>query len=663
MKSIVVLAIGIVCFGAIGKIAFSQEVIDKKLTTVQDTMKSSQKMDTIPPQRPIVKTRANSLLNRDTAFKVPYTFSVFTQDTLPLRNRFTQIDLSTTNERSAIEASKHLIGIYPHHYGIYGQPAHLAMPCDPQQMKTIIFERENNDPIHFRTPSELLSIRGLNYMANGMFEGDGEKLFLEPTIYNPKHSLIKIDYRNGYYALGRADVRFFQPISEATRWGFATTVSQGDGRYLGADVNETNLFFHYRYLPKDKIHWFVNLRQNIEKNGVALRSPKDRIEKRSDLDISIRSPLYYPDVDTSYRTLSDSLRIQQFIHWRINFFWSAVERRWFLNPIADGRRIGGMGKITINAPLGNVTLANTFQEFTALLPNRGKHKLNLNETNLQWMNGEKLKVILEEGLLISKSYKPSYAFSFKTVYHLLTNLNSSLSYTESVRFPSFEEKYSYLAEPRLERFFDKPLYLTNRNTPYLGNPKLLPVTSKIFSFVTHWQIEESSHANFYFAFVRSHNPIQTFYNPDTGLGYFTPLQKTTLKYAIYGTKWNLNFLQWGFTNGALNGFYHQNRKETFLPDAWGLIDFGLKKSIRNHAAEWQGLVRIRHIGERYWVSQSSAKIHSRVTPIDLLFSLRIYSLRINWGITNLARETYEELPGYPAMHREEVWGVNWNLWD
>ncbi|MCX7834565.1 MAG: hypothetical protein N2450_00680 [bacterium] len=653
-------------FQVFGVLSYSKEILEKKSPESKDTAKTIQLIDTVRlDTRPRVKTRANTLLNRDTILKVPYSFTVFTQDSLPFQNRFSSIEIAPTHERSMVDASHHLVGIFPYDLGVYGQPSVLANPIDPHQIQWIAFERENNDPIHFRTSSELISVRGLNYACYSLFEDANNVIYAEPLIYNPKHPLLKVDYRNGYYALGRADVRFFQPISEATRWGFATTVSQGDGRYLGADVNETNLFFHYRYLPKDKIHWFLNVRQNQEKNGVAFRSARDRSEQRYDLDLAIRSPQRYLDLDSTSTTSSDNFFVHQVFRWRFNFFWTVVERRWFRNPYAVGRRLGAKGRITLPTTFGSFSFINSYQTLSALLPNRGKHPFHLNEACLQYERDAPFRFTLANHLWISKQYQPKYTFSLNTSFAWFSNLESTVSFSQNIRYPSFEERYSWISEPILERSFDKVLYLQNPNVPYIGNPNLSPVLSNQLAFATHWYKNHHLKIHLYSAWINTLHSIQTQYVLDTSAtGYFTAIQSSSVQnYKVFGTQWTSKIDEKFFFNGTISSVLDPNRKNTFVPDVWGFVDFGFQDAFQGDAADWQGRIRIRHIGERYWYNDHRPTIHPRVTPIDLLFSIRIYSLRINWGISNFARETYEVLPGYPCMHREEVWGVNWNLWD
>ncbi|TKJ39779.1 hypothetical protein CEE37_10910 [candidate division LCP-89 bacterium B3_LCP] len=51
--------------------------------------------------------------------------------------------------------------------------------------------------------------------------------------------------------------------------------------------------------------------------------------------------------------------------------------------------------------------------------------------------------------------------------------------------------------------------------------------------------------------------------------------------------------------------------------------------------------------------------------VDNILSVRIgahlYGFHIYWGVNNIFDHHYELLPGYPMMHKEEVWGIAWNF--
>ncbi len=47
--------------------------------------------------------------------------------------------------------------------------------------------------------------------------------------------------------------------------------------------------------------------------------------------------------------------------------------------------------------------------------------------------------------------------------------------------------------------------------------------------------------------------------------------------------------------------------------------------------------------------------------LNARISAELLGVHLFWGVNNIFREQYELLPGYPMMHKEEVWGVTWNF--
>jgi hypothetical protein len=69
-------------------------------------------------------------------------------------------------------------------------------------------------------------------------------------------------------------------------------------------------------------------------------------------------------------------------------------------------------------------------------------------------------------------------------------------------------------------------------------------------------------------------------------------------------------------------------------DYWGRRDFPT-------AADW------REVGD-------NLTLNARI-------SAELLGVHLYWGVNNILREEYELYPGYPMMHKEEVWGVSWNF--
>jgi len=66
-------------------------------------------------------------------------------------------------------------------------------------------------------------------------------------------------------------------------------------------------------------------------------------------------------------------------------------------------------------------------------------------------------------------------------------------------------------------------------------------------------------------------------------------------------------------------------------------------------------------GQRWFpVSGGWEKIEDALV-VSGRISARIYGFHIYWGVNNIFSIDYELLPGYLAMHKEELWGLSWNF--
>lgn len=75
-----------------------------------------------------------------------------------------------------------------------------------------------------------------------------------------------------------------------------------------------------------------------------------------------------------------------------------------------------------------------------------------------------------------------------------------------------------------------------------------------------------------------------------------------------------------------------------------------------------------HVWEDYWgqrwapVPGGWEKMGDAFT-LSARISARLLGVRLYWGVNNILARHYELLPGFPMMHKEEVWGISWNFRD
>ncbi|MDK9700447.1 MAG: hypothetical protein OEM52_09915 [bacterium] len=680
-NSLRILAIGLV--GCAFQLSFAGEFVPSSGTggtpVVTDTTKPKQlnviptnenksTIDTNAWNRKRVKTRKTEFPLKDSSLLIPKTFSFFRVDTNDYSPSFSNSSLLATDERSFADGWRRMPGIYSLHHGFYGQPAFAIAPHDPQGMKTEIFGRDNSNPISGFTPDDLLPVRGVSNVSGGPFSEEGNVVKIDPLIPTPRRAMMLVDYRDGFYALGRADFRFFQPLTTIDHWGFATSVSQADGRFRGAALDATTLLAHYRHTPIGKPAFALFGRQTTDHYGIAYYEENMRSIKRFDVDAilakSLPGEIFVDSLlrDSLERNASPSLL--PFSHWKLQGYWTRNQTRLFRLPVNEGRRLGVSGTVTNRIGSGEIVTSLRLEELRA----------NLDQSLVPVQIQLEGKVSVSQNWLVpvrvtlsgigTNQYKTEpqgkLAFDLPNTLFERTTVWSA----RSVRFPTIEELYQNDSLTQYSRSYD-PVVLANSATKmYAGYEKLQPVKSWRGGFQLKKNFSSQTVTELFFTSVTETNPIATTIQLDTIYGsVYSPRNGDELKYNMAGFTFKSHPFGWGVIDATGTYVKYENEAPYYVPTVWGQCDIGTVGSYKRDALQWSAITRFRFIGEREWITTQGTTKKSARVPIDLLLSVQIYSLRINWGATNFFGENYEELPGFQAMHREEVWGIRWTLWD
>ncbi len=628
-------------------------------------------LDSLAKPRPIstqpkVKTRKNSsLIPIDSSNIIPKSFEYVLHDSTRIDPIVTLEQYQTSDERSNGDLWRQLPGIYPLNFGFFNQPTFPMTPSDPVDQHIEIFGRDNADPIRGWTPPELISTRGIVRMSGGPFAVGGNKITVEPLVARPRHPLMILDYRDGFYSLGNVDWRFYNPINIVDVWGVGVSVNQASGRYLGTGLSTKSYFLNYRHEPLGKPAVVVSARQYIDSTGIA-HSSFYRTQNRYDLDaiISKGRPAL---PDTIRDSLGTIVRIDQPVHgrlldWRIQGYWTSAQSR--INPVYmdDGRRLGTIGKLSYKTGAGIASAFARIEELRALVAHAGHITQPLGEAGVEHRAGTRVQNTLQISALAARGFsvQPQGLASLK---YRMDTLQSLTAWTaRTVRLPTLLERTANLPDTKLEWSYDPLVYISEDPYPFVGNKSLQPVQQ--WRFGAQWQKSFAGVADLalYETTVHDANPIIHRLDLDTTGYKIVPENGKSLTYHMYGATLRSRPFGWGIANLVITS-QQSERTVYFVPAMWGQLDLGASGHWKQNTFWWQGICRIRHIGAREFITTSGKMTKSAVTPVDFLVSLKIYSMRINWGVSNFFQSPYEAMPGYPAMHREEVWGVNWNIWD
>jgi hypothetical protein len=113
--------------------------------------------------------------------------------------------------------------------------------------------------------------------------------------------------------------------------------------------------------------------------------------------------------------------------------------------------------------------------------------------------------------------------------------------------------------------------------------------------------------------------------------------------------------------GGTGSYVPLNGTERLFPEAIGHAWVQYRKMLFNDQLD----LRLR-VWEDYW-DQRSFPVSGgwESEQEDFLLSARIgarlYGFYIYWGVNNILDHHYELFPGFPMMHKEEVWGFSWNF--
>ncbi len=651
--------------------SLAQKVITEKGTPLADTNRVLKKSDSLSVPKygpPRFKTRQNSsLIPIDSNNIIPKTYTYIVTDSVKTYPSISLAEIQPTNERSNGDLWDDIPGIYPLNLGFFGQQLVAMSPLDPAGLRTEIWGRDNGDPIRGWTPAELIQTRGILRTSGGPFAIGGDKISIEPIITRPRRAMMTIDYRDGYYALGRVDWRFFNPITKSDLWGVGVGVNQANGRYTGTGISTLSLFAHYRHEPLGAPALIINARQHTDSVGFA-GTEYYKESNRYDIDVIVKKG--EPKPDTTRDTIvakahADSLWREYWkSDWSIQGYWTKALSHTVTFPQEDGRRLGTIGKYRVLVGTSEFSSFIRMDELRALVSEGGRIVQPQGEIGAGYTIGNEFK----PSVSLSVEGATGYNVQPKGLLSLTLQVDSSKSLTgwasRTVRFPTIAERVGVFDQPWFERFFEPLLYTQLTTYPYIGNRDLSPIQLIKGGFQLNWKPSERFVFNVYGTSVHEANPILTnLVKIDSANYKYQPGNNSALSYRMSGLTIQAHPFGWGIFNVVGTAVQYDGYKPYFMPTQWGHCDVGATDSWHHEAFRWQALVRFHYIGERNWITPYQYYTESPVMPVDVLLAVKIYSFRFNWGVGNFFKKDYEAMPGYPAMHHEEQWGVNWTIWD
>jgi len=579
------------------------------------------------------------------------------------RSSFTCFGYKDAGEIAAIAP-----GHFPRQTTLYAQPFYLVSPgASGRELLVLYRGRPYNNPITGAAdlsafaPEEIESLDLSSGNYGSTYLSSSSVLRLNVPRYYPTKPRTQLVYRQGFYGLGHVDWRIAQSVSPQFRYHIGINIGEYRGARLNSKANislvrlggEQN-YGRYGCLG---LYWMQTRLDYGEPLGV-----KSNSIHRNDLDLIWRSGV---ETDTLYAEVGG---------------WYTRNKQGYGYNDEDGYRLGLRASLTRKYNSQESTWFSSAERVAARFARTPGKEAPKGLCDISALGLEeryrKDKLSIRLGLrmeLFSSSEIPAEGdrdIHFRAGGSLDFDFGDSLGLgileTTSLgwRPPGLDETYGFWTIHSPQTSMDlNPV--PDSSLKYEGNKELTDPVGGFFSGVGgRWNFPNQRYFRIIAGYRSIINPLHPveIVSPAGGDAYATTIWTTQKLGEQEG--YELTSIGWIDLYGpfSLAGSYTWSNvgdEEEPVPDSWGWA------SLRFLNHYYQGQLRLRiTLTARYW---GTYKYQDSVQPAewfwDGLIHARIFNFEVYWGTNNITSRRYEFLPSYPAMHRDEIWGVRWILFD
>lgn len=551
-----------------------------------------------------------------------------------------------------------LPGLFPRHASLYAEPYYIAPPGGSGRDLLVLYRgRPYNDPVHgaanfspYAVEEAALLDAAPGWGGSGP-SSPGPVLSLHPPFVYPTTPMTRIVYRQGFYGLGHADWRIAQKLNRSFAYHFGLDIGEYEGRYTNSQAATSLLRLGARRdfgpLGSLEIDWM----QSRVRHGEPLGS-RSLSQHRNDLDLL-----------WAVGDREDPARLE-------TAGWYVRSRRGYGTGEEDGNRLGGRVSLFLRA--GRHHLAGRVdyeRQAAAFQPIRGFGT----PKGERFVGGVTLSDLYTSPTLraaagfrgevgtVGKVNKPGER-------RLLPMAGGWASFdwggrggpgligtaTRGWRWPALDESYGrWVADPP-ERLMD-PVPLPADAASYTGNGALEPFTGTYAGLGARWRFDGGRSVQLLAGLRRWGGPPEP---RETAPGVFSmkpgpsrggPEITGSGRVPLYGP----------FSLAGAWTYSEAGDPEAPIPAQWG---YG---GLRFENLYYDGELRMRvSLNARYWGEWTTTAGRQPAGWVyDGVITAKIFDFEAYWGTNNLLDSTYAFLPGRPMMHRDEIWGVRWVLWD
>lgn len=549
-----------------------------------------------------------------------------------------------------------LPGLYPRQSDLSGQPFYALTPgADGRDTRLLYRGRSFDDPI---TDAPNLAIFALEELERIWFSPawtadgpsvSGEVIRLDSHHEYPTTALSRIRFRQELYGLGNADWRISQRMSPTFAYHIGVNITQYRGRYEHTEAASSRLRFGMNTITHLGLLDLSWIESDLKwERPFVIGTTTNR---REEIDIALSGGRRWQG---NYRELAawygrsrfgypggseDGNRLGARLQWEPRLgvshqllLRSDIERvAMRMQPLTDGRIPGG-SRFVLGTTLQDDWRRGLLRAVAALRGEASQYSNVIGDTSPFGYGRAGGRFALELG----DSLGP----------------RGEAGITRSWRLPSLDETFGFWYRDQPSRSMDLIDIPGGINKVY-GNPTLKPIMTTWKGAGVRWVLHDRRQIRLRVG-QRSWDRMYTI---------------TQQYYGIYGRSevegfdaleatGQMDVHLWGpFSTAGAYTWLDLGDRQAPMPERWGWA------SLRTFNSFYGGqLLVMTAATARHWGEYNYAGFQQKEElQLDLMVTLEIQGLQVFYSRSNLNDQIYSYTPGFPGSHRNEIWGVRWNL--
>lgn len=531
--------------------------------------------------------------------------------------------------------------------GVHGQSEFISMNgYGPNGTRVFFNSRPWRNPRTGLSEIDLmptLFIDEVEVSGNGEHDGrmaNGGVIAFETNIAAIDSPYTVLQYEEGYYKFAPAQFSHVRKLRANTTAAFRGMFPASRGRFPNSELSGLTLMAEFNHLFDSGSSLDFSVISLRNESGIPF-TEFHRLRKRLDFDLAYQH-LVYDEQSLKYRFY----RTQVLDRYYSNREFRSLDFETGLNIAHNFRNFNTSFNIA------NLNLDEGAVSKSELLEIDFNHTIQLKY--------DSKKILLNGGFYGYSIERVRPQFSMQVDETVLNDLNYSLILQQSVDPHSPEVIFAdYRGGSPM--FDIHPVWRNNKTLPVVGNDLAVTVTRS-----AGLNLSKPMSNNLIFASLLYAIDKDPWYWVIDGDSIITPYAIERRNRFIVNGGFTRIWDEYRFSLSAKGMFRDSSDPSKFLtlfpePQYTGIWQFGWTKDYWGDAFTGDVWIGGRHYHSFNLISRNENRQVSGAMPLDFQATARIFNFRIYWGLHNMFVSRYEFVPGYPMMHKEEYFGINWTL--